>query len=110
MPAVPDDLLLDVRGLRLSLPGDGGRRAVPVDGVSFTLRRGECVGLVGESGCGKSLTALSLLGLTRSLPGAKVEGQVILHDTTNGGFSGAGPRARRSSQEESKDAGRGARA
>ena len=65
--------LLTVANLRLSLPGDNGRIA-PVDGVDFSLEAGECVGLVGESGCGKSLTALTLLGLTRSLPGARVEG------------------------------------
>jgi len=65
--------LLTVESLKLSLPGEGGRLA-PVDGVDFHLDVGECVGLVGESGCGKSLTALTLLGLTRSLPGAKVSG------------------------------------
>jgi oligopeptide/dipeptide ABC transporter ATP-binding protein len=67
-----------VDSLTLSLPGQSGGRIKPVDGVSFTLQRGECVGLVGESGCGKSLTALSLLGLTRSLPGARLGGQVKL--------------------------------
>src|ERR1051325_10379106 len=69
--------LLSVSGLRLSLPSERGR-AVPVDGVSFSLQRGECVGLVGESGCGKTLTALSLLGLTRSLPGAQLTGRAEL--------------------------------
>jgi len=66
--------LLTVEGLKLSLPGEEGRIA-PVDGVAFHLNVGECVGLVGESGCGKSLTALTLLGLTRSLPGARVGGR-----------------------------------
>jgi oligopeptide/dipeptide ABC transporter ATP-binding protein len=66
--------LLDVAGLSLQLPGG----AVPVDGVSFSLQPGECVGLVGESGCGKSLTSLSLLGLTRGLPGARLSGSVRL--------------------------------
>jgi oligopeptide/dipeptide ABC transporter ATP-binding protein len=75
---------LTVAGLRLSLPGEGARQRInPVDGVSFNLERGECVGLVGESGCGKSLTALSLLGLTRSLPGAKLEGSIALADSGN---------------------------
>jgi len=47
-----------------------------VDGVSFTLRAGECVGIVGESGCGKSVTALSLLGLVPTPPGRIVCGRV----------------------------------
>jgi oligopeptide/dipeptide ABC transporter ATP-binding protein len=68
------DLLLSVRDLRLTLPGQGGRIA-PVDGVSFEIARGECVGLVGESGCGKSLTAQTLIGLTRYLPRSKASGE-----------------------------------
>ena len=43
-----------------------------VDGVNFELRRGECLCLVGESGCGKTVTALSILGLIDSPPG-KIE-------------------------------------
>ena len=55
--------LLDVRDLRISFPESGGRRVHPVDGVSFTLERGRTLALVGESGCGKSLTSLALLRL-----------------------------------------------
>ena len=55
--------VLDVRDLRVSFPAPGGRRFHPVDGVSFTLDRGETLALVGESGCGKSLTSLALLRL-----------------------------------------------
>jgi oligopeptide/dipeptide ABC transporter ATP-binding protein len=65
--------LLTVSELKLSI-GRSGNRANPVDGVSFSIAPGECVGLVGESGCGKSLTALSLTGLSRSLPGARIRG------------------------------------
>lgn len=48
-----------------------------VDGVSFELRRGECLCLVGESGCGKSVTALSILRLFDSPPGRIVGGTVL---------------------------------
>jgi oligopeptide/dipeptide ABC transporter ATP-binding protein len=54
--------LLDVRDLRVTFPAPDGA-VHPVDGVSFTLARGETLALVGESGCGKSLTALALLQL-----------------------------------------------
>jgi len=47
-----------------------------VNGVDFVLRRGECLCLVGESGCGKSVTALSILRLFDSPPGKIVEGRV----------------------------------
>jgi peptide/nickel transport system ATP-binding protein len=55
--------VLDVRDLRISFPTSDGRRFHPVDGVSFRLDRGETLALVGESGCGKSLTSLALLRL-----------------------------------------------
>ena len=55
--------VLDVRDLRVSFPAPGGRWFHPVDGVSFTLDRGETLALVGESGSGKSLTSLALLKL-----------------------------------------------
>ena len=50
-----------------------------VDGVSFSLRRGEVLGLVGESGCGKSMTALSLLRLLPQEAARTVRGKVILN-------------------------------
>ena len=49
-----------------------------VDGVSFSLRRGEVLGLVGESGCGKSLTALSILRLLPQAAARTIEGSVHL--------------------------------
>ena len=57
--------LLDVRDLRVAYR-DAGRVVSIVDGVSFQLARGEALGLAGESGCGKTTTALSLLGLLPS--------------------------------------------
>jgi peptide/nickel transport system ATP-binding protein len=68
--------VLDVRDLRISFPGADGRRFYPVDGVSFSLDRGETLALVGESGCGKSLTSLALLRLVpppgRIEPGSSI--------------------------------------
>jgi oligopeptide/dipeptide ABC transporter ATP-binding protein len=55
--------VLEVRNLRVSFPGGPTGRFYPVDGVSFSLERGETLALVGESGCGKSLTSLALLQL-----------------------------------------------
>jgi len=54
--------LLDVKQLTVNFVGESGT-ATPVDGVSFQLAKGETLALVGESGCGKSLTALSILQL-----------------------------------------------
>jgi oligopeptide/dipeptide ABC transporter ATP-binding protein len=54
--------VLEVSNLRVSFPGPHGR-FYPVDGVSFALDRGEQLALVGESGCGKSLSSLALLQL-----------------------------------------------
>jgi oligopeptide transport system ATP-binding protein len=64
--------LLDIEDLHVSFhTREGVVRAV--DGVSFTAEKGETVGIVGESGCGKTVTALSILGLVPSPPG-KVTG------------------------------------
>jgi peptide/nickel transport system ATP-binding protein len=65
--------LLEVRDLRVSLPTSQGR-AEALRGVSFALDRGGTLGLIGESGCGKSMTALALMGL---LPqGARLSGSI----------------------------------
>lgn len=49
-----------------------------VDGVSFTINKGETLGLVGESGCGKSVTALSIMRLIQTPPGKIVSGKILL--------------------------------
>jgi peptide/nickel transport system ATP-binding protein len=67
--------LLEVRDLRMVFPTDDGE-AHAVEGISFTLDRGRVLGLVGESGCGKSMTALSLMRLVPP-PGRIVGGQVL---------------------------------
>jgi peptide/nickel transport system ATP-binding protein len=71
------DVILEVRDLRVHY-GSGGGDVIAVNGVSFDVRRGETLGLVGESGCGKSTTAMAILRLVQS-PGRIVGGQVILN-------------------------------
>src|SRR3546814_2488795 len=56
---------------------DGMVRAV--DGVDITINRGESVGVVGESGCGKTVTAMTVLKLIAMPPGRIVEGQILWH-------------------------------
>jgi oligopeptide/dipeptide ABC transporter ATP-binding protein len=68
--------LLDVHDLVVEFPVDGGRQAA-VDGIDLVVEEGRIVGLVGESGCGKSLTALALLDLVPS-PGRIASGAVRL--------------------------------
>ncbi|MGH7335644.1 MAG: ABC transporter ATP-binding protein [Candidatus Rokuibacteriota bacterium] len=69
-------LLLEVRGLRTQFLARGGVvRAV--DGVSWDVREGETVALVGESGCGKSVSALSIMRLVAEPAGRIVGGQVF---------------------------------
>ena len=72
------DLLLEVRDLTTRFFVEG-RVVHAVEGVSFTLRAGEILGIVGESGCGKSVTALSILRLVDE-PGRIVGGRVLFHD------------------------------
>jgi peptide/nickel transport system ATP-binding protein len=69
--------LLEVRDLRVRFASDYGEfRAV--DGVDLTLQAGRTLGLVGESGCGKSVTALSIMGLVPQPPGRIAGGQILL--------------------------------
>ena len=56
-------VLLEVSGLRTSFRMEGGGEFVAVDGVSFSVESGKTLGIVGESGCGKSVTSLSVMGL-----------------------------------------------
>ena len=74
-PPPPDDVLLDVRGLKTYFHVMDG--TVPaVDGVDFQLKRGETLGLVGESGCGKSVTSLSIMRLIDIPPGEIAAGEI----------------------------------
>jgi oligopeptide transport system ATP-binding protein len=67
--------LLDVEGLRTVFSGSRGL-VTAVNGVSFHVDAGETVGMVGESGCGKSVTALSLMRLVPDPPGKIVDGSI----------------------------------
>ncbi|HAA03764.1 MAG TPA: peptide ABC transporter ATP-binding protein, partial [Syntrophobacteraceae bacterium] len=69
-------VLLQVDDLKTYFFADRGV-AKAVDGVSFTLSEGEVVALVGESGCGKSVTALSIMRLIPQPPGRIVGGQIM---------------------------------
>ena len=73
--------LLEVEGLRLAFALGRGT-VYPVDGVSFSIARGETLALVGESGCGKSLTSLALLRLVPP-PGQIEDGARISLDGTD---------------------------
>jgi peptide/nickel transport system ATP-binding protein len=68
--------LLAVSDLHVVFEGDRGRETVAVSGVSFALMPGRTLGLVGESGCGKSVTALSIMRLLPKV-GARVSGSVL---------------------------------
>ena len=72
------ETLLDVRGLTVEFQLDDERLRA-VDDISFVVRRGEIVGLVGESGAGKSLTSEAILGLIARPPG-RVTGEVRFRD------------------------------
>ena len=72
----PSDLLLDIRDLRTYFHVmDGTVKAV--DGVSFSVKRGQTLGVVGESGCGKSVTALTVMRLLDIPPAEIASGQVM---------------------------------
>ena len=69
--------LLKVDNLRIALAGGDGRNHDAVEKVSFEIARGEAFGLVGESGCGKSITALAVMGLLRR-PLSLGKGRIVL--------------------------------
>ena len=78
--AQKDDMVLDVKNLQtVFFTNSGLFRAV--DDVSFSVRRGETLAIVGESGCGKSVTALSVMRLVPDPPGRVIGGTVTLEGT-----------------------------
>jgi peptide/nickel transport system ATP-binding protein len=81
-----NNVLLEIKDLRVSFPLDEGTvRAV--EGVDLTVRQGEVLGLVGESGCGKSVTAHSVLRIIMP-PGRIDSGQILFHRPSPSGSNG----------------------
>ena len=74
-PPPAEDVLLEVRGLKTYFHVMDGTVAA-VDGVDFQIKRGETLGLVGESGCGKSVTSLTIMRLIDIPPGEIVAGEI----------------------------------
>ncbi len=77
MPAAEDSsTLLEVRNLKVDFRTRNGIAHV-LDGIEFSLSKGEILGIVGESGCGKSMTALAIMGLIPSPPGKVAGGEIV---------------------------------
>ena len=71
-----DSYLLEIKGLKTHFFTDDGVSPA-VDGVDYEVRKGETLGVVGESGCGKSVTALSIMRLIHDPPGRIVAGDIL---------------------------------
>lgn len=69
-----NDTIIQVKDLRISIKTDDGT-LTPVRGVNFEIKKGETLGLVGESGCGKSLTSKAILGINDKK--CRTEGEII---------------------------------
>ena len=71
-----EEKVLEVKNLKTYFYTDEG--VIPaVDGVDFNLARGETLAIVGESGCGKSVTSLSILRLIANPPGRILDGEIL---------------------------------
>lgn len=79
------DCTLQISNLRAGFPTEKGV-AMAVDGVSLAVPRGSIVGIVGESGCGKSMTARAVMGLIKA-PGKRYEGEILFEGRDLAGLS-----------------------
>ncbi len=70
--------MLEIKNLTISFEVEGGK-IIAVEDSSFCINRGEVVGLVGESGCGKSVTSMSILKLLPMPPGKYESGEILFH-------------------------------
>jgi peptide/nickel transport system ATP-binding protein len=86
--------LLEVRGLTTRFKVEGGEMTA-VDGISFSVEAGRTLGVVGESGCGKSVTSLSVMGLLPKGQGRIASGSVMFDGTELTTLPPAGMRALR---------------
>ncbi|MBV1840481.1 ABC transporter ATP-binding protein [Photobacterium ganghwense] len=75
-----DDVILSVRDLETEFATDDGVVKI-LHGVSFDVRKGRTLGLVGESGCGKSVTSMSIMGLLPKPYGRVTKGQILYRGT-----------------------------
>jgi oligopeptide transport system ATP-binding protein len=78
MEIAHNETVLEIKNLRTHFFTEEGV-VKAVDGISFSLRKGEVLGIVGESGSGKSVTNLSIMNLVQSPPGKIVGGEVLFH-------------------------------
>ena len=76
-----EETIIEVKDLKVSIKMEEGI-LTPVRGVNFTIKRGETLGLVGESGCGKSLTSKAILGINEKK--CVSEGEIIFDTNMNG--------------------------
>lgn len=83
-----NNVLLEIKDLRVSFPLDEGT-VHAVEGVDLTMHRGEVLGIVGESGCGKSITAHSILRIVPA-PGRIDSGQILFYPDSGTNSSGNG--------------------
>jgi len=92
--AAAQEELLRIENLTVSFAGEAGRRRV-VEDVSFSLHAGETLGLVGESGCGKSVTAMSIMRLLPAPPSRVESGRILFAGRDLIGLSSSAMRALR---------------